>query len=260
MFGRSIEDIQLVSQALGVRDDVPPPLRPKPLSECRFAYVRTDQWEQEGTVLEELRYAWASSRRRLVRAGAHVDEIILPPDFDFASGQYHTKVMAGEGRSMFLAEYTTSKPQLHPMLLDWVERRTSPSRKEQVAAYDHIASLRPVIDDIAGRYDALIAASAPGEAPFGIESTGDNRHCGMWTALHVPCVNVPGFFGPNGLPVGLTLIAPRWEAAPVRVPLLTECRYEDERLLSVASQVAKVWMEPRLGQPPAPDGVVHLST
>jgi Asp-tRNA(Asn)/Glu-tRNA(Gln) amidotransferase A subunit family amidase len=37
----------------------------------------------------------------------------------------------------------------------------------------------------------------------------------MWTLLHVPCVAVPGFTGPNGLPVGLQLVGRRFEDAQV---------------------------------------------
>ena len=32
----------------------------------------------------------------------------------------------------------------------------------------------------------------------------------MWTILQVPCLNVPGFAGGNGLPIGLTLVGPRY--------------------------------------------------
>ncbi len=32
----------------------------------------------------------------------------------------------------------------------------------------------------------------------------------MWTILHVPCLNVPGFVGENGLPVGLTVVGARY--------------------------------------------------
>lgn len=32
----------------------------------------------------------------------------------------------------------------------------------------------------------------------------------MWTILHAPCLNLPGFEGENKLPVGLTLIGPRY--------------------------------------------------
>jgi Asp-tRNA(Asn)/Glu-tRNA(Gln) amidotransferase A subunit family amidase len=32
----------------------------------------------------------------------------------------------------------------------------------------------------------------------------------MWTILHVPALNVPGFAGDNGLPIGLTVVGPRY--------------------------------------------------
>lgn len=32
----------------------------------------------------------------------------------------------------------------------------------------------------------------------------------MWTILQVPCLNIPGFAGENGLPVGLTLVGARY--------------------------------------------------
>ena len=31
----------------------------------------------------------------------------------------------------------------------------------------------------------------------------------MWTILQVPCLNVPGFSGESGMPIGLTLVGPR---------------------------------------------------
>lgn len=32
----------------------------------------------------------------------------------------------------------------------------------------------------------------------------------MWTVLQVPALNLPGFAGENGMPVGLTLVGPRY--------------------------------------------------
>ena len=32
----------------------------------------------------------------------------------------------------------------------------------------------------------------------------------MWTILHVPCLNLPGFAGENGMPIGLTIVKPRY--------------------------------------------------
>jgi Asp-tRNA(Asn)/Glu-tRNA(Gln) amidotransferase A subunit family amidase len=32
----------------------------------------------------------------------------------------------------------------------------------------------------------------------------------MWTILQVPALNIPGFAGENSLPIGLTLVGPRY--------------------------------------------------
>jgi Asp-tRNA(Asn)/Glu-tRNA(Gln) amidotransferase A subunit family amidase len=49
----------------------------------------------------------------------------------------------------------------------------------------------------------------------------------MWTILHVPALSMPTHRGPNGLPVGIQLIAPR---------------HQDARLLACAH-----WIWDRLG-------------
>lgn len=48
--------------------------------------------------------------------------------------------------------------------------------------------------------------AAPGEAPAGLAATGDPAFSRVWTLLGLPCVNVPGLRGPQGMPVGLQLV------------------------------------------------------
>ena len=55
--------------------------------------------------------------------------------------------------------------------------------------------------------DAVLTLSSPGEAPHGLESTGDALFNKVWTLLGYPCVNVPAGFGPNGLPLGVQVVA-----------------------------------------------------
>lgn len=45
-------------------------------------------------------------------------------------------------------------------------------------------------------------------------------------ALHTPVINVPGFKGQHGLPVGISLVAPR---------------YHDRHLLAVARRVGQIF-------------------
>jgi Asp-tRNA(Asn)/Glu-tRNA(Gln) amidotransferase A subunit family amidase len=55
--------------------------------------------------------------------------------------------------------------------------------------------------------DLIIAPSAIGEAPFLKNGTGDPVFCRSWTMLGLPCINLNVATGPNGLPVGVQLIA-----------------------------------------------------
>jgi Asp-tRNA(Asn)/Glu-tRNA(Gln) amidotransferase A subunit family amidase len=48
----------------------------------------------------------------------------------------------------------------------------------------------------------------------------------MWTILQVPALNMPGFAGENGMPIGLTLVGPR---------------YHDLRVLYVAQTIGEVF-------------------
>ena len=65
---------------------------------------------------------------------------------------------------------------------------------------------RQKVTDAFGDCDVLLTPAATGEAPKGLESTGDASFCNMWTFLHVPCVGMPGGTGPNGLPLGLQVV------------------------------------------------------
>ena len=92
------------------------------------------------------------------------------------------------------------------------------------AALDGQASLRrelhTMMDD-AG-IDLWIAPSTVGPAPRGLESTGDPIMNLPWTQAGLPAITLPCGTEPDGLPLGLQLIA-RW--------------YDDERLLGWARRI-----------------------
>ena len=64
-----------------------------------------------------------------------------------------------------------------------------------------------VADLFKDEVDILIAPSATGEAPPIKEGTGDPIFCRDWSILGLPCININVASGPNGLPVGVQLIA-----------------------------------------------------
>jgi Asp-tRNA(Asn)/Glu-tRNA(Gln) amidotransferase A subunit family amidase len=63
------------------------------------------------------------------------------------------------------------------------------------------------------RFDAILTPAAAGEAPAGLEATGDPAFCTLWTYLGTPAITVPLMTGSNGLPIGVQLVGPRGDDA-----------------------------------------------
>ena len=90
-------------------------------------------------------------------------------------------------------------------------RSTAGSRPRAMAeAYDGIGGLRPVFDRRLAGYDAWLTASVPGEAIPRSEGNGEATFNRLFSALHLPCVTVPGLKGPAGLPVGVQFVGARF--------------------------------------------------
>ena len=82
-----------------------------------------------------------------------------------------------------------------------------------------------IFTDWASGFDAILAPSTPGPAPWSLATTGDPSCCTLWSLLGFPALNLPVGFAEH-MPMGLQLAAPRG------------C---DDRLLAVAA-----WCEARL--------------
>ncbi|GAB1212614.1 hypothetical protein ATERTT37_001758 [Aspergillus terreus] len=221
LYARCVEDLSLLADVFALDDDDESD-HSFQLQGARFAVVKTPVWDKAGPGT----IAAMETATRLLRAqGAEVEELELPEEFAQLP-HWHGVVMAADGQVAFLPEYQADRGRLHDYLVGLVENRDRHSRAERLKAFDGIAMLRPKIDEIASRYAAILAPSVPDEAPVGIESTGSAVFNGMWTALHTPVINIPGFKGANGLPIGLSLVAPR---------------YRDRHLLRVGTAVGRVF-------------------
>ena len=220
-YARSARDLALLYE---VFDPYPAASAQPPvaLEGARVAVCRTAFWPhaEEGT-----KSALDQAVDRLSRAGAVLVDLELPAIFGDQMRR-HKEIMDVEGAAHFLPEYRAHPGQIELSLRDYVENPQGLTRAQYLQAYDEAAALRPVFDGIAAEFDAVLTPSSTGEAPQGLAATGSYTFNGMWTLLHVPCINVPGLTGPLGLPVGLTLTGPR---------------FSDRRLLALASAVGAVF-------------------
>lgn len=81
------------------------------------------------------------------------------------------------------------------------------------AAQSEACRVRAKIEELFGQYDLLLTPPATGEAPKGLEMTGNASFNQIWSFLHLPCITIPAGLGPTGLPIGVQLVARRGEDA-----------------------------------------------
>ena len=153
-----------------VQDDDLPAKEPFKLSGAEIGFCKTPNWPKAGPGTQN---AMSKARTILEHHGANVVDIDvdLPEDFSKVL-DWHATVLKAEGRSSFLGHYLTDKSKLHDDIAGYVEDRDKISHKAQVEAYDNCARLRPIWDELAGKYDVVLTPSIVDEAPVG-DNTGD---------------------------------------------------------------------------------------
>ncbi|KAL8293836.1 hypothetical protein RB597_007631 [Gaeumannomyces tritici] len=221
VYARCVADLQLMADVLNIKDDEMP-TGAFSVRGAKFGLLKTVVWPQAGTGTQA---AMAKAAELLRDHGATVEELSLPPDLDDLP-EWHRTVISTDGRSAFFPEYVVAKSKISQFVMDQVENSTGITRRQQMDAFDCLAAARPRVGEILSGYDAVIVPSVPDEAPLGLESTGSAVFNVIWTAMHTPVVNIPGFCGENGMPIGVSLVAPR---------------YQDRKLLYVCEEVGKIF-------------------
>ena len=210
-FAREAGDIALVL------DLFEPPPRAATTASWRIGVCRTPMWDRAAPAT---RAAMDLAVQRFRAGGARLTDVELPPGFaQLPAAQI--MIMRAEGGSSFQAEAALFRDQLHIGLRRMVQDLRALDRPALLAAYNLAVTCRAIFDDLAGDYDAILTPSTVGEAPESVRGTGDFLFNGLWTLLHVPCLNVPSYVTAQGLPVGVTL---------------TGARFSDRRLLQVADR------------------------
>ncbi|MDP7546510.1 MAG: amidase family protein, partial [Alphaproteobacteria bacterium] len=70
-----------------------------------------------------------------------------------------------------------------------------------------MATAKAFFAELFNDFDAVLTPSAAGEAPVGLERTGDPIFCTMWTFCGLPTLTLPLLNGAQGLPIGVQLVA-----------------------------------------------------
>jgi Asp-tRNA(Asn)/Glu-tRNA(Gln) amidotransferase A subunit family amidase len=197
---RNVADCALFAGAASGRDLGDPERRPDRAP--RIGICRSPAWSGALPETQALLPRVASA---LARAGASVVDRELSPEVA-AVADAHPIVMNSESGRALGWELANAREQISEGLRERLEFGLSRSEAEVAeanAAFDRAQRAFPACME---GLDALVTPSAPGQAPEGLEWTGDPAFNLVWTSLHVPCVTVPAGAGPDGLPLGIQLV------------------------------------------------------
>jgi Asp-tRNA(Asn)/Glu-tRNA(Gln) amidotransferase A subunit family amidase len=197
---RTVADCALLAAAVSGRDLGDPDT--KPTTTPRIGICRGPTW---ASAAPETQALLARVTQALTRAGATLTDRELPTSFN-ALIEAHPLIMNAESARALgweLAHYADLVSNDLRGRLEWALSQPESALQN---AYATFAATRHAFPNAIEGLDILITPSAPGEAPKGLEATGDPAFNFIWTSLHVPCVTVPAGTGPNGLPLGIQIV------------------------------------------------------
>ncbi len=171
----------------------------------RIGVCRSPVWDRAGP---ETRALLESVPGVLARAGAEIGEFVLPEGFA-ALEDAHAVVMNAESARALGWELSHARAQISETLLERMEWGLAQPAARLVEAQAVFRRLQGEFDAGLGELDFVLTPSAPGQAPVGLNWTGDPAFNLIWTSLHVPCVTVPAGAGPDGMPLGVQIVTRR---------------------------------------------------
>jgi amidase len=200
LIARSIDDIALYRDVL--LNEVPSPV-PEHTGALRVGFCRTHVWPQVEPHTQQL---LEGAAQRLGRAGIAVSDVDLPADFEELIDT-HLAISSYEFARNFTHEVEHHWSEISLTLREnRLKSGLACSFERYREARAFAAQCRRTFAEVVADYDVLLTASATGEAPVGLQATGNANNCLIWTILHVPCLTMPVFKGPHGLPVGAQII------------------------------------------------------
>ncbi len=220
---RSIDDIELLTSVLRMQAPQPPR---KWNSAPRIGIWRTDLWD---TAQDETKAAIAEAAAELGKAGAMVRDVDMPAAFTGLHVIARSTIGFYERAACMAFAWDHERERLSPQMRRYIENGHEISGDEYVAGMRRLDECRALLPAVFANFDVLLAPCVPGEAPKGLGATGDPSMQAIWTALHTPSMTLPTHRGPNDLPVGIQLVAQR---------------YDDDRLFACAR-----WIWQKIGAP-----------
>jgi Asp-tRNA(Asn)/Glu-tRNA(Gln) amidotransferase A subunit family amidase len=155
---------------------------------------------------DEMIQAVRAAAKRLTGADFDVHPSALPEEAAVAYLD-HQDLLAYETAHEHRELFSRYGPSYTPRLKQLIEHGLRMPETRYRAVLEARQAVCEIVSGLFASCDLLLTASAPGTAPRGM-ATGDPRMNQFWTYAGYPTLTLPAALGPNGLPLGIQLIAP----------------------------------------------------
>lgn len=201
ILGQGLDDVRRVFNALRSTPEVSQVLLQAPL---RMSFLHTPWWDD---IAEDLRDRLEAIVTHLKRDEGQFEIQLSDKDKLFGELTHAQQTVMGAEVLIHLGhERQHHLEQLSPALQTYLEKSAQIPTAELTQAQAVINQVKRQPELIFGEADLILSAAALGEAPTR-DTTGDPVLCRAWTALGIPCINLPLGFGNHGLPLGLQVAA-----------------------------------------------------
>ena len=201
VIARRVADCALLAGTVAGCDLGNPDVRPERAP--RIGICQSPAWK---AALPETQALLPRIASALARAGATVVDRELSPGVA-AIEAAHPIVMNNESGRALGWELAHAREQISEGLRERLDFGLSRTEAVVAGAHATFEQAQREFPSCMEGLDLLVTPSAPGQAPAGLEWTGDPAFNLIWTSLHVPCVTVPAGAGPDGLPLGIQIVA-----------------------------------------------------
>ena len=197
---RTLDDIALFRAALLGIQFIP---IPQDQAAPRLGFCRTPFWDQAQPAMRAM---IEDSVERLARKGAEIIDFTVAGDPTTLLDAVWT-INKFEAARLFAYDRTHHPEEVSSAVHTISTEGNQITIESYFAARRRIEQMRARLDADLESIDALVTPSSPGEPPLGLADTGPITFNVLWTAGYTPALSIPSGKGPNGLPLGLQLVA-----------------------------------------------------
>ncbi len=201
LFAREARDLPPLFSVLA--DDATAP--PTPTAPPAIALVRTPYWERGDPAMRAALEGFASD---LTKSGIAVEELDGTPLDGLAELQ--SALLVAEAHDVLTPLVARDPEAIRPETRRLLAEDAGDLDALRAAlAPASVRGMHFLEERVFARGAFALTPAAPGEAPAGLDATGDPLFNRIWTLLGLPCLSLPIGTGAAGLPLGAQLVGPR---------------------------------------------------